>query len=228
MTAIAVALFILMAAGPGSAQGGQSCRATTTVLRYKADHLRTYSTLELLSFFTAESQEQNRGMSGNYLDDIKKEIVTRRPLKELVCVLETSDSFPQLGYTSDLLTKVADHSLDSRLKSVATADISERAYFALIYFARRGDVWALERLNAHFYQYPVPSVVWTEAVDLLGKYRYLPAARNLAQAVHSVSLDMAEACLRNLELMFPDSHPRFSTLLEAREYWKRYVAEHTK
>ncbi len=209
---------------------GQPCKAITTVLQYEPNRLKTYSTLELLSFFTAESQEENRGTAENYLDEIKKEIVARRPIQELVCVLEISDSFPQIGYTSDLLSEVSDRSLDSRLKVIALADISERSYFALMYFARRGDVWALERLNTHFYQYPVSSVAWAETVDLFGKYHYLPAAQNMAEAVYSVSLNMADACLRNLELMFPGQHPAFafSPSPEATEYWKEYIVRHTK
>ena len=230
ITRLAFGVGVSIACAPSLAAGqGASGRDS---LLFDVTQLRRYSTERLAGFLTADAADINatRWASDSFheLDSIVAELVRRRPYTELVPLFARSHDQSQLSTLYGIFAAARGPFLDSTLLKYTNDSIQEGPkYFALKYFADRGDLWALDILNCHFMEYPVSSADFADVVQLFGKYHYHKAAWNLVYSINSVSGNLGEAALEALPRIFPDAraprpHPGDTTV----EFWVAYVRKY--
>ncbi|SRR6266576_2429314 len=160
-----------------------------------------------------------------YIDAVISELVLRRAYADLLQAFDTSGDFIQLSWLEHVLVGLRGQEADSGLRHYATMpDSGETQYFALKYFAEGGTRWAFDMLNCH--QYTVSSLEWADIVTLFGRYRYYPAAANLAGELDMASLNLDIAAEEALRALYPEAQPHYHSPEEAQKYWTRYVAKH--
>jgi hypothetical protein len=157
---------------------------------------------------------------------IELELQRRQPFSELHDAVLAGGALDFRAWLIEQLENMGDPGLDEFLRPLAMADTSELAYYALLHFARRGDIWALERLRVYFEGYPVSSVEWAQAVRLFGEYSYRPAACDLATHLDWGCLNVTVAVMESLAAIFPEDAEKFMNIDETRLWADAYVAEH--
>ncbi len=166
----------------------------------------------------------------SYLDAVIGELVRRRPFEDLVRPFRAPVvGHIQLAWLEEVFARLRGPEADSALKPFATADeTDETQYFALKYFAKAGAPWALDILNCHYFEYPTSSFEWSEIVTLFGKYKYYPAGRNLATTIGAALVNLGDASLQSLLMLYPEGRSDFRSSEEGTRYWTRYVAKHSR
>ncbi len=157
----------------------------------------------------------------------RAEILHRHLTDQLLCALSGSYRFPFASLKAgELLSQMADNAVDPYVRPYINSPDAEVAFAATVYFARQGQLWALDFLNSNFYDYQMSSAVWADTVLLFGEFHYTKAARNLVEGLGSASFNMADACAQTLQSMFPDAKVNANDLNELQTYWRGYVERH--
>ncbi len=168
-----------------------------------------------------------------YPEAVVEELVRRHASSELLQAFDTTIDMIQLSWLLQTLGRIRGAAVDSALAAIATAPdtldprtIEERTYFALKYFAEVGTPWALRILNCNYDRWPVSSMERADIVSLFGTYKYYPSTPNLAATIDAALVNLGDAALTGLEVMFPEGRKDFRGPEEATTYWKRYVSQH--
>lgn len=207
---------------PWSACGQQGSVGASGPIAYDASRLRSYSDDELVGFLTQSSQFYNATRGTRFVSAVALELVRRRPYGLLLERLESSTDGAQRSWIERVLSRIRAPVADSGLRVLSSHDRDERSYFALKYFARVGDRWALKILDENYGSYPVPASEWGEVVGLFGHFRYCPAAKHLAESIGGTP-DAGIVAIRALIELYPEGRGRFDTDSQARGYWANYV-----
>jgi hypothetical protein len=168
-----------------------------------------------------------------YPEAVVEELVRRHASSELLQAFDTTIDMIQLSWLQQTLGRMRGAAVDSAVAAIATAPdtldprtMEERTYFALKYFVEVGTPWALRILNCNYHRWPVSSMERADIVSLFGRHKYYPSAPNLAATIDAALINLGDAALTSLELMFPKGRKDFKGPEEATNYWKRYVSQH--
>ena len=148
------------------------------------------------------------------------ELVARREVSFLLASLDTSTNENVRDWlVSGVLYYIDDRRIYDNFANRLDDKEDEESYYIANYLAKRGNTAALATLNRHYFQYPVSSWQWSYTVELLGKYRYMPATTNLVESLNAASLNLSGAACNALQEIFPDSPRHFTGPAEAKNYY---------
>lgn len=192
--------------------------------------LHALSTQQLLAQLTADSSDAHlkEGYSIHFDEAVAEELVSRRPIHELLVGLHasTDPTHRQQDWIAKILSRVRSPETDSAVHILATTDTSYSAFLAVMYFADSGEPWALGILNANFWRYHLFSFERQNAILVFCRFRYGPAAGNLAQSLRSLNVTTVAEAEEALRAIFPEVRTTFSTIGESRRFWTSYVERH--
>jgi hypothetical protein len=192
--------------------------------------VRAASTAELLELLTDDCIDELNNQSGgaDKLSLVQQEISRRQPTRELLDAFRSASGLWSPYVIFDLVQALKDTEVEKELKHLAGQDTGLVSYLALRHFAERGDEWALKILNDHYFGYPVSSAEWAGIAALFGRYRYRPAADNLAHSVDAASLNLGGAAHESLCILFPEAAEeakKLKTPETAQAFWIGYVGK---
>jgi hypothetical protein len=195
-----------------------------------------YSNEELIKIFEQclTQTEEDFGTA----NEISDELVKRKAIKEVVELFEKDEGFISEGWCFGILEKLRGPETDNLLKGLATKEPTDRAHLANKYFAEVGEQFALENLNANYFQNG-SSYEWSEIVELFGKYKYYPATENIISTINAASLNLAGASLEALITMYPETKNDVKKLeknnpsidgqmVDIMNYYNQYVKDHPR
>ncbi len=164
------------------------------------------------------------------LDDVPgaicDELRARREVDFLLATLATStNAYVRSVLVSHVLYRIDDKRIRKAFLNRLSEAEDEESYFVANYLAERGVTRALDVLNRHYFQYPVPSFQWAVTASLFGKYRYRAAVSNLIESLDAASLNLAGAACDSLQKIFPNSPRHFNGPTAARIYFTKRVNE---
>lgn len=194
-------------------------------VRFDAARLNSYSDDDLIRLVAGASRQFNWdvGIRFDYTREVVDELVRRKPIPALLRAFQNPADIVQLESTERVLSRIGTPIVDSALRLDARPDSSERAFFALKYFAERGRCWALDSLSHSWRQYAVSSADWASIVDLIGKYRFYPAAPQLVATIDVASVTLGNAAQEALAKLFSNASPGLLPPDQASAYWSDYV-----
>jgi len=196
-----------------------------------------YSNRELIEVF-GKLLNEKVDFEQEKASKIQNELIKRRAVKETVELFQHKDNaIWTLGWCYQIFVKLRSPETDKLLKPLADKNRKEQSYFANKYFAETGKKFALENLNASYFNYPVSSLEWSEIVDLFGKYKYFSATKNIISTINAASLNLAGASVEALESMYPEtkegveriekSHGGIDKeMTEIINYYSTYIKDH--
>jgi len=150
------------------------------------------------------------------------ELVARREVSFLLASLDTSTNENVRDWlVSGVLYYIDDRRIYDNFANRLDDKEDEESYYIANYLAKRGNTAALATLNRHYFQYPVSSWQWSYTVELLGKYRYMPATTNLVESLDAAFLNLSGAACNALQEIFPDSPRHFRGPTEAKNYYSK-------
>lgn len=164
-----------------------------------------------------------------YLVDVVIELVRRRAGRDLLDAFAKKNDWIQLHWIVFALSLLHDSEIDSIMAQYAQTSWgglkNGKGFLAAIYLAEQGRCLGLEVLNRHYDELPISSLERVHVVSLFGKYRYLPAARNLVETIDAMLVTLGDATLEALSEMYPDA-PVDPAAGSVRTFWEKYVAQH--
>ena len=153
---------------------------------------------------------------------ISDELAARHEVNFLLNQLNATNSPEGREWlVSDALFSINDRRIYNAFSERLSDDEGRDSYYIALYLAERGNVRALATLNRHYFNYPVASFEWAEAVDAFGKFRYMPAASNVVDSLDAASFNLVGAALSALQNMFPNSPRQFRDLPAAEAYFAK-------
>lgn len=166
--------------------------------------------------------ESLTNLSDTFFPAICNELVARHQVNFLLSELNASNTpYASEWLVSEVLCQIDDRRIYNTF-ALRLGDKEDReSYYTALYLAQRGNVPALATLNRHYFQYPVASFEWAEAVDAFGKYRFMPAASNIVGSLDAASFNLVGSASIALQKMFPDSPKKFIGPSEAEEYYTK-------
>jgi len=111
---------------------------------------------------------------------------------------------------------------------------SRKRWCALQFLAESCDASALAELKrggatkGDLTQYPVSCWEWAQTLDSFGKCRYFPAARTLVNSVPTMCLDVGNAALDSLNLLYPGRCSSIKDVGQLRACYARALAASQK
>ena len=162
----------------------------------------------------------------HYPELVVNELVRRKPVNQLLDALKESNDWAQDNWLEVALSRVRGSTVDSTMAALARAGADNAlGYLALLYFAEIGTPWALLQLDCQYAELPISSMERVDVVRLFGKYKFYPAALNLAETLDAMYLNLGDAALQSLLAMYPEGRSQFDSPVAAAAYWKRYLEE---
>jgi hypothetical protein len=201
--------------------------ASVTVPEFQ--HLQRLTIPHLLALLTDDSLTYTSGLGepdSNQLA-VAYELARRKPYDALCRALaHPLDIYRQPKWIAATIEQVRSPEADSCMKGLATSDSSYTTYFAVRYFARTGQEWALTYLNDNLWKYHLFAFDLQDAIQLFHRYRYRPAARHLAEAMGAFNMTTVGEAEDALRALFPAVDTTFTDPSEAHAFWVQYVATH--
>lgn len=158
-----------------------------------------------------------------------QEILRRKPLRDLLSAVQNGNIEDGKALKAiQLLDEIKGPDVDSGLRAIAvTFDTGFGHYLALKYFADKCEAWSLQDLNNRWFEFELPSFVWTNAVADFGHCDYLPETANLIASLNAASGNLVDAAYDSLRHMYPDG-PMASFGDAAVKAWTAYVSAHSR
>lgn len=157
---------------------------------------------------------------------VSAELLRRRDTGFLIDAYVRTSNETTRHYLVLTLCQIDDPAVLRAFQGWLSESESEANYRIADYAARRGDRIALAQLNRHYFMYPVSSVQWASTVELFGRFGHRQAIPNLVNSLDAASLNLAEAALHALRLLYPDAPKIFTTSQDAQQYFRaRFEAE---
>jgi hypothetical protein len=164
-----------------------------------------------------------------YPNVVVSELVRRSARDDLLRAFSMSDDWAQLNWIEVTLSLLPSPHVDSTMIQLAKGGVQEeQGYLAVLYLAQEGRCWALEQLNRQYAKLPISSMEKVDVVALFSRYKYSPTAENLAETIEAMLVNLGDAALQALIIMYPSGRPNFDGPMAAQSYWKRYVAHHRR
>lgn len=210
------------------AQGLPSLDSAEIPLAQRRD-LQAFTTSHLVALLTDDSLTYTSGLGypDSYQLAVAYELASRKPYAALCQALaQPLDSYRQPTWTGMIIEHLRSPAADSCMKELATSDSTYGAYLAVKYFAETGQEWALRRLNENFWTYHLFALDLQNAIQLLGRYRYRPAAEHLAEAMGAFNISTVGLAEEALRAIFPEVDTSFTDPTRAQAFWAHYVATH--
>jgi hypothetical protein len=212
-----------------SQDDASSCPKAASFIKSQA---KWWATAELISLLRRECNdafiEQEKQQYPHSYNAIIADLVSRKPVHELIDSFRRSTDKEQLTGLLEVMDHIGGSEIEQALKSMANRNTEDRSLLSLKYFAKRGEVWALAILNDNYFSYGGSSVEWAAIVELFGKYHYEPAAENLAGSVGAASMNLGWAAHQSLEQIYPEANCLRSSPFETEECWITYVKRRQK
>lgn len=211
----------------GFAMGVQSATYSQT-MTCKVSDFNTCSSEDLLNAMS-DTLDNSDSPDVDLVQKIEGELIKRKAVDSTYKFFSKIEHLTDLHWTSMILTALRSKHVDDLLRRDATGDLTLRAYFANSYFAETGQEFALANLNKNYYQYEIPSFAWADTVTLFGKYKYYPAKANLVSTINAAEVNLGDASLESLEMLYPETKPQVDTLKTLEEitaFYSAYIKMH--
>lgn len=189
-----------------------------------SEEVKAKSSAELVNLIIDECILWNGPDPGNSTELVEDELVRRKAIQDILLAFGNFKSdFGASYHLVDMFERIGGVEVEKAFKQYADHSTTILAYLSLKHFAKKGERWALERLNKHYFEYPVSSLEWSEIATLFGKYRYEPAAENLANSVNAASMNLGAAAHDALCKIYPKAAKDFEGPGLAEQYWLEYI-----
>lgn len=185
---------------------------------FEIKKIATYKTADLISFLGSSSDISEEDQNA-----IVSELIKRRPVKEALSVFANSTDENLRLNICKVLSSLDDPLIEEAFRQSNLVEVSEEAFYCLIYLARKGDKTALFILNKHYGSYPVSTQQWIKAVRLFGQWGYKEATENLLSNVDSMNLNLADAAIESLLKMYPEAPSKFNGYEDAKNKLEQYL-----
>ncbi len=190
-----------------------------------AKPLSQYTNKELIkSFEKCLTEEEDTDKAS----DIYDELINRKAIKETVALFKKDEGSIIEGWCFGIIEKLRGPETGSLLKPLANRDHSERAYYANKYFAEIGEKFALENLDANYWDYLVSGNEWSETILLFGNYKYYPAKKNLLSTIRDGNLNVGGSSAEALMLLYPETRKKVEHLgiHDTFKFYSSYIISH--
>jgi hypothetical protein len=152
---------------------------------------------------------------------VRKAVAERVALPKLLAVLKSSRDLTEKEAIVFVLSERKDPEIASAFASILGTRPDSSSCWMAVYLARSGDVRALDFLDKNYWKCPVSSWQWSYVVPVFGEQKFFPATAHLLESLNAASLNLAEAALHTLGLLYPGASPSdVETPAVARRYYE--------
>ena len=206
-----IIFFVMLLAGAQTPIERQDCTPTSVKACSEDELLFLLSDDGINRFFPNVDPEGVRFQASRRVGTVK-----------LLETLRASDDGSQREAIVRILSERDDSKeIASTFASLLNKDISRASCWMAEYLAHRGNQRALYLLNDHSGEWWLSSAEWASVVRVFGEQRFYPATPNLIESLGAASLNLGQAALEALMILYPGTKPSdIATIASAKAYFR--------